>query len=385
MRVGIIGLGFRLGYLGYVFKAIDDSFEIAGYVDPEPAGLQGLTEKGISAGKAYESPKDLIAGEKLDLLMIGSPNHMHLDHIRLGLEAGLKIFCEKPIVSTIEQSIELAHLMAKFGQERLMVGLVLRYSPLYRDLRAVQAAGTLGQIVSIEAAEHIQPYHGAFFMRDWRRYERYSGSFMLEKCCHDLDLYNGVVGSRPERVASFGGRKSFIPANDPAREGINDLEIFHRKPSGWMGSNRVFDSDGDIIDYQVAIIEYANGVGMNFHTNLNVPDQFRRFAVMGSRGMAEGDFIRGYLDVHEMLTGKKVIEKKYAATELSQHYGADEQMAADLIAHVKTGAALPVSTLNALEAGILALSMDEARMKRTVVDLRPIWDQFDEALHSRAA
>jgi predicted dehydrogenase len=385
MRVGIIGLGFRLGYLGYVFKAIDDSFEIAGYVDPEPAGLPGLTEKGISAGKAYASPQDLIAGEKLDLLMIGSPNHMHLDHIRLGLEAGLRIFCEKPIVSTIEQSIELAHLMAKYGHERLMVGLVLRYSPLYRDLRAAQAAGTLGQIVSIEAAEHIQPYHGAFFMRDWRRYERYSGSFMLEKCCHDLDLYNGVVGSRPERVASFGGRKSFIPANDPAREGINDLEMFHRKPSGWMGSSRVFDSDGDIIDYQVAIIEYANGVGMNFHTNINVPDQFRRFAVMGSRGMAEGDFIRGYLDVHEMLTGRKVIENKYAATELSQHYGADEQMAADVIAHVNTGIALPVSTLNALEAGILALSMDEARMKRAVVDLRPIWDKFDEALHSRAA
>ncbi len=61
-----------------------------------------------------------------------------------------------------------------------------------------------------------------------------------------------------------------------------------------MGSDKVFDGDGDIIDYQVAIIEYANGVGMNFHTNLNVPDQFRRFAIMGSRGMAEGDFIRGF-------------------------------------------------------------------------------------------
>ena len=113
-----------------------------------------------------------------------------------------------------------------------------------------------------------------------------------------------------------------------------------------MGSDKVFDSDGDIIDYQVAIVEYANGVGMNFHTNLNVPDQFRRFAIMGSRGMAEGDFIRGYLDVHEMLTGNKVIEKKYAATELSQHYGADEQMAADVIGacHATVGQ-LPVSTL----------------------------------------
>jgi len=385
MKVGIVGLGFRLGYLGYVFRTIDASFDIVGYVDPAPAGLPDLVEKGISTGKSYVTPQDLLANEKLDLLMIGSPNHMHLDHIRLGLEAGLKVFCEKPIVTTTAESLELARLLAQFGHERLMVGLVLRYSPLYRDLRKIQAAGKLGNIVSIEASEHIQPYHGAFFMRDWRRYERYSGSFMLEKCCHDLDLYNGVVGVRPERVASFGGRKSFIPANDPARDGVNDLELFHRKPSGWMGTDKVFDSDADIIDYQVAIVEYANGVGMNFHTNLNVPDQFRRFAIMGSRGMAEGDFVRGYLDVHEQLTGKKVIENKYSATELSEHYGADEQMAADILESVRTGSDLPVSTLNALEAGILALAMDEARSKKTVVDLRPVWDRFDEALLAKAA
>jgi predicted dehydrogenase len=162
--------------------------------------------------------------------------------------------------------------------------------------------------------------------------------------------------------------------------------MFHSKPSGWQGSDKVFDSDGDIIDYQVAIVEYENGVGMNFHTNLNVPDQFRRFAIMGSRGMAEGDFIRGYLDIHEVLSGNKVVENKYATrTTLSQHYGADEQMAADLIAHVRTGQHLPVSTLNALEAGILALAMDEARLKRTLVDLRPVWDRFDEALHGTVA
>ena len=87
MKVGIIGLGFRLGYLGYVFKAMDESFEIAGYVDPHPAGLSGLAEKGISAGTAYATPEELLDNEKLDLLMVGSPNHMHLDHIRIGLEA----------------------------------------------------------------------------------------------------------------------------------------------------------------------------------------------------------------------------------------------------------------------------------------------------------
>lgn len=380
MKVAIIGLGYRLGYLGYVFREMDPDFKIVGYFDPAPAGMDTLQEHGISAGTSYASPQELIKAGGYDLLMIGSPNHLHLDHIRLGLEAGNKVFSEKPIVSTIEQTYELAALMGKFGPENLMVGLVLRYAPLYRDLIAARDTGMLGNIVSVEAAEHIYPYHGAFFMRDWRRYEKWSGSFMLEKCCHDLDLYNGLIGARPERVASFGGRKTFIPANDPRNEGINDLDIYHRKPSGWNGSDKVFDSDGDIIDYQVAIIEYANGVGMNFHTNLNAPDQFRRFAVFGNKGQAEGDFIRANFKVTDVLTEETKIDKVYAESKLSQHYGADEEMVAKVIAHTMHGGPLPVSPLDALEAGILALTMDDARRSKQVIDMRPIWDRYDNAL-----
>ena len=385
MKVGIIGLGYRLGYLGHVFSEIDPAFEIVGYVDPAPAGLPTLQEHGISPGTAYATPEELIRAGGFDLLMVGSPNHMHLDHIRLGLEAGLKVFSEKPIVATIEQTYALAALMGKFGHDRLMVGLVLRYAPLYRDLLAARDSGQLGKIVSVEAAEHIYPYHGAFFMRDWRRYEKWSGSFMLEKCCHDLDLYNGLIGARPERVASFGGRKTFVPANDPRSYGVNDMTMFHRKPSGWNGSDKVFDTDADIIDYQVAIVEYANGVGMNFHTNLNAPDQFRRFAVFGTKGQAEGDFIRGFFNVTDVLSEKRLVEKEYKGTSLSQHYGADEQMAAEIIDHVVKGAPLPVSTLDALEAGILALAMDDARRSRQVIDLRPIWDRYDTALLKKVA
>lgn len=384
MRVAIIGLGYRLGYLGHVFHEMDPDFQIVGYFDPDPAGMAVLAEHKIPAGKAYASPEELVAAGGFDLLMIGSPNHLHLDHIRLGLEAGVKVFSEKPIVSTIAQTYELAALLGKHGTENLLVGLVLRYAPLYRDLLAARDAGTLGKIVSIEAAEHIFPYHGAFFMRDWRRYEKWSGSFMLEKCCHDLDLYNGLVGARPERVASFGGRKTFVPENDPQLEGVNDMSLYHRKPSGWNGSDKVFDSDGDIIDYQVAIIEYANGVGMNFHTNLNAPDQFRRFAVFGTKGQAEGDFIRGFLKVTDVLSEKRVAEVEYQATALSQHYGADEKMAEGVIANVMRGGPVPVSALDALEAGILALATDDARRARQVIDLRPVWDRYDEALARKA-
>jgi len=379
MRVGIVGLGFRLGYLARVFTKCVPGFSVAGVVDPEPAGLAYARSHGIAIGRFHDSLGDMLAAEPLDLLMIGSPNHLHLDHLTVGLAAGARIFCEKPVVTTVAETVALAALLAEHPADQVMVGLVLRYAPLYVDLRRAIAAGQLGEIASIEASEHIAPYHGAFFMRDWRRYERYSGSFLLEKCCHDLDLYNGVMGCRPARVASFGGRKSFTPRNAPQGLGANDLRVYHRKPSGWMGSDRVFDSDGDIIDFQTAIIEYESGAAMTFHTNLNVPDEFRRFCVVGARGMAEGDFVRNYFRVHDARTGEKLADRTYKGSDLSQHYGADEQMARDIAAHMQDGAPLPVSVHDALEAGLLAMSIDAARRSGAVVDMAPVWAEYDAA------
>ena len=380
MRVGIVGLGYRLGYLARVFSAIVPALRVAGYVDDAPAGLRTMTENGIDAGVSYPTLEAMLDAESLDLLMVGSPNAFHLEHIRAGLERGLKIFTEKPVVATAAETMELAGLLAGHDPDQVMVGLVLRYAPLYVDLKRALGDGLLGEVVSIEASEHIAPYHGAFFMRDWRRYERYSGSFMLEKCCHDLDLYNGVVGARPARVASFGGRRTFVPKNAPEAQGINDLEIYHRKPSGWMGSDRVFDGDGDIIDFQTAIVEYENGASLCFHTNLNVPDEFRRFCVVGSKGMAEGDFVRNFLRVHDARTSAKLVDTSYAESALSEHYGADERMAGDIARHLTDGAALPVSVVDALEAGLLAMAMDEARRTKSVIDMAPTFAALDEAL-----
>lgn len=380
MRVGIIGLGYRLAYLARVFTAARSDFEIVGYVDPAPAGLPYTKEHGVSVGKQYDSLEALIDNGNLDLLMVGSPNHMHLEHIRIGLERGMKLFAEKPVVTSVEDTMAIAELIGKYGSDNVMVGLVLRYAPLYVDLRKAQAEGKLGNIASIEASETIPPYHGAFFMRDWRRYGKYSGSFMLEKCCHDLDLYNGVMGCRPRYVASFGGRRSFVPENAPQVSGINDLEVYHRKPSGWMGTDKVFDSDGDIIDFQTALVQYENGAALTFHTNLNVADDFRRFAVIGAKGMAEGDFVRNYFKVTDSRTSDRLEDKTYEVSSLSSHYGADEQMAEDILKHLVDGAPLPVSVVDALEAGLLALSMDEAMRNKSVVDMGPIWQRFDAAL-----
>ncbi len=380
MKVAIIGLGFRLSNVVNEFSKADPDFSIVGYVDPAPAGIPNLEKFGLSPGVAFSSLEEMLAAGEFDLLMVGSPNYLHLEHIEAGLKAGKRVFTEKPVVIDEAQTMALAKLVSQYGQENILVGLVLRYSPLYHDLLKAKAENRLGEITSIEATEHIKPYHGAFFMRDWRRYERYAGPYILEKCCHDIDLYQGLIGERPVRVASFGGRKSFTPEHAPQGEITADAELYHVKPSGWSSTDAVFNSDADIVDYQTAIVEYAGGATMAFHANLNVPDEFRRFCVMGTDGMAEGDFVRNYFQVHNARTGEKTVSTTYEGNAYDGHYGADALMAAEIVKHIKTGAALKVSVIDALEAGLTAIKIDQARKSRTVIDLTDSWKTFDANL-----
>jgi len=215
-----------------------------------------------------------------------------------------------------------------------------------------------------------------------------------------------VTGSRPVQVASFGGRKSFTPENAPDSENA----AYGIKPTICNGSDSAFESDGDIIDYQTALLQYESGATVSFHTNLNTPDEQRRFFVVGTNGMAEGDFVRGYLTITDAATRgqrtrhdysskaehtgeyfdpseKKVYdfaaylegdESRKPVTDSVAHYGADEMMCNDLARFLRgNNAALPVSIVDALEAGAAALAIDEARTSNTIFDLRPFWQKFD--------
>lgn len=375
MRVGFIGLGDRAAHLAKVFFRLIPDFEIVGYADPAPVTLPRFAEWGVPIGAAYADHRDLLRKERLDLVVVVSPNHLHLEHIKDSLEAGCRVFTEKPVVTTEAQTFALLELLRRYGRDSVMVGLVLRYAPLYRDIRAAIAAGQLGEIMSVEAAEHIAPEHGAFFMRDWRRDVAMSGGFMLEKCCHDLDLYQGLIGNRAKRVASFGGRR-FFTAQHAKQEASG---IYHSRKSRWGGTDSVFGSETQLVDNQVALIEYEDGTNLCFHTNLNVPDEYRRFTIVGTKGMAEGDFVRGYLQIHDAESGQLVARHDYSfdCDALSMHYGAEEGMAADLTAHFYQGKPLPVSILDGMAAGLTAIKIDEAMQSGHVLDLAPVWDRFD--------
>jgi len=377
MKIGAVGLGNRIAHVYHELTKINQDADLIAYVDPLPIGRDYAEKNNFFPTKEYSTLNDMLSNEKLDLLMIGSPNHLHLEHIKIGLNAGIKIFAEKPIVVNENQSFELAKLLGEFGHDQVLVGLVLRYSQHARSVRDLIDKNFLGNIISIEASEHIMPWHGGFFMRNWRRKEKFSGGFMLEKCCHDIDFYNMIVGCRATRVASFGGRNSFVPQNKP-KENLEEFSKYNL--FGWEAKENVFDSDADIVDHQVAIIEYENGATLAFHTNMRVPDEFRRFAVIGTNGMIEGDFVRGFLKAHDQ-KNNVVLDEDYGAAfaMVKGHYGADNLMLKDINQHLTKSEKinLPVGVKDCIEAGIIAMKIDESRKTGKIIDLSDSWVQLD--------
>jgi virulence factor len=73
--------------------------------------------------------------DDLDALFVLTPRSEHVAAVEAALEAGVDVFCEKPLASESAQAVRLADLAEEAGRI-LMVGLNRRFAPVYEAGRA---------------------------------------------------------------------------------------------------------------------------------------------------------------------------------------------------------------------------------------------------------
>ena len=377
--IGIIGLGGRISGVANNIMDQDQRFRLVGYADPTPFGADRLRHE--HAAQAFTDAEEMVSTLKPDAILIGSPNHLHLEHLEIALGSGAKVFCEKPVVLNEDETWRAAELLREHGQERFLVGLVLRSAWLFETVMEQIANGTIGDIISMEANELLFPDHGAFLMRDWRRLRKYVGSYILEKCCHDIDLYQALCGSRIRRIASFGGRNIFT-AEHRDLEQHPEAERYGRWREGWSSGPKTMlcDSDGDVLDHQLAAMECENGARISFHSNTHSAWHQRRWVICGHRGTIECDLATTSGRIQAVFGEEQAFTPPESSSAAS-HYGADQRMAAAVKASWLEGAEFPVPTRAALEAGLAAMGMDRAQRSGQIVDLSDTWQRFDAIIN----
>lgn len=190
--------------------------------------------------RVFDDYRKLLDRDEIDAVVISTPNHTHKQIALDALRAGKHVFCEKPLATSLEECDEIIGAAEREGKI-LQVGLVYRYSPLYRQMHKLVVDGGIGTVHLMWCKELLGAFYG-----EWRFKERCSGGAIVEKNCHHFDIFNWFIGSRPKRVCAFGGQ-NVIRRGTAVEVVVMDT---HEK-------NVVTDSE--IIDNAVFIIEYENG------------------------------------------------------------------------------------------------------------------------------
>lgn len=372
MRLGIIGCGQRIQTVVRNIAKSVDGLEVGFIADPTPRLFQSFADEfNIDDSNVFDDVTLISDPGTLDLILIGSPNHLHLTHLDAARRFGTKIFCEKPAVLDRAQSHELARRDVRGDfEDGLVFGFVLRFAPLVNHLLA---ATSDQQIVTVEANELLHPEHGSYIMRNWRRRSDMAGSLLLDKACHDLDLINLLARGRPQSIASFGESAVFKPGNRPPGTDDNYQII----DAGWSGTEDAFGTDKDIYDAQVAILKYPSGTMATFLLNSHAAMRQRRLMLTCRDSLIRADFETNSSVTHQNFTFDAPEETSFPGS-FSNHYGADGEMALAVSAWVKGESSFHQTTREAIEAGLTTLMIDEAAATGETIGTSPTWDALDE-------
>jgi predicted dehydrogenase len=92
---------------------------------------------------AHGSYEELVADPEVDVVYVATPHSMHLDNVRIALEAGKHVLCEKPVTVDVAEAEQMMAL-ARQHDRILMEAMWTAAHPVVLALRDGLAAGRFG-------------------------------------------------------------------------------------------------------------------------------------------------------------------------------------------------------------------------------------------------
>ncbi len=196
MKVGLLGAG-RIGVFHATALATDHRVEevVVGDVDTERAAA--LAEKvGGESGTIEE-----VIGSGLDAVAIAATTSAHAGLIKACLDAGLPVFCEKPVALGYEETVEIVDRVESSGAI-LQVGFMRRFDAGYREAKRLIDTGALGTVYSMHMFGHDhEPPPEEYIPR--------SGGIFRDLHIHEFDVLRWLTGSEAEEVFARGSVRRF--------------------------------------------------------------------------------------------------------------------------------------------------------------------------------
>jgi len=147
VRWGILGTGKIARTFATALKATPDAQLAA-------VGSRSLDGAAFFArefgGTPYGSYEALVRADDVDLVYVGTPHPMHYENVRLALEAGKGVLCEKAFTVNRRQAEELVSL-AREKNLFLMEAMWTRFLPALAEVRRIVDSGEIGTVRQVNA------------------------------------------------------------------------------------------------------------------------------------------------------------------------------------------------------------------------------------------
>jgi predicted dehydrogenase len=206
LKYGMVG-GGKGAFIGDVHRkaiAMDGKAELAAgcFSQSYKNTLETGEFWGLDKDRLYKNYEDMIKAEakrpeKIDFIIIVTPNISHYPIAKLALENGIHVVCDKPLATSSRDAEELAKLAAK---KDVLFCVTYAYSgfPIIKHMREMIAHGELGTIRFV-AGEYPQDWLATLLEKTgqkqaaWRTDPKWAG---ISNCVGD-------IGSHIEHMVSY--------------------------------------------------------------------------------------------------------------------------------------------------------------------------------------
>ena len=416
IRVGILGAGGRgIQSFGSLFtKVYGDQVELAAVADPNRTRAEaGLAFLGVKAD-VHEDYHDMLGRKDIDAVVVTTPDYLHEEHCVAAFRHGKNVLVDKPLAITGKGCLRVIE-EAKRADKLLYMGFNLRHDVVLSRLKALIAAGTFGEVFSLQAIEHYDG--GRSYMSRWNRLKKYSGGLWIHKGSHDFDVINWLIGApRPAKVSCFGSVFTLNEAHLPfqVRRDVKpgptchvcqyahecpDVHARGVAPAGASADRKALErmfsdesacvdgynkdlcmymSDKDTHDQGIAIVEYDNGATASHSEYFVTPFTNRHYLIEGTGGHGEADLHGNFIEVRPRWSKDRVMHNIHR--DAGGHGGADPKMCAEFIECVQKGRRPAASGIDGAWSVSIGEACEISRAESRLVRISEVLDVGSDLL-----
>ncbi|CAN7572274.1 Gfo/Idh/MocA family protein [Rhizobium sp. LjRoot258] len=206
LRLGVIGAGLKAAEYAASWARMPE-IEFVVLADTTPSSRQRLIDVCVAAGapapRSFDDYREMLAScrDELDIVYVSTPHAFHGEQAMAVAEAGLDLFLEKPMVTTVAQAERLIAAQKKSGVT-VVTAFQGGLSPLVIDTRKRALAGEFGDLVAISGM--IWESWSSNYDGHWKQQPEISGGgFMFDTGAHMMNTVCLLANSDFESVSAY--------------------------------------------------------------------------------------------------------------------------------------------------------------------------------------